>query len=134
MLAAPFAECQERAAPGSGQVWPMLAESAKIPTFPVRWRWGVAWTVPRFRAAEYNTAANVLLAGKGDVEAAEDIVNNFRSSHSYPLNTFQIGLRRLAPQDALIAQRLKRLPSILAKLELRRETMKLSQMQDIGGC
>ncbi len=34
---------------------------------------------------------------------------------------------------ALIAQRLKRLPAILAKLK-RFDKMKLSQMQDIGGC
>jgi len=97
----------------------------------------VAWTRPQHKAEVYNAAANRLLSETGtfdEVEVAQDIVNNFRSSHSYPLNTFQVGLRRLAPHGAVIAQRLKRLPSILAKLELRQDTMKLSQMQDIGGC
>lgn len=68
--------------------------------------------------------------------AALDVVNNWRSSHSFPMNTFQTTLRRKArhvDSSALVAQRLKRLSSIEAKL-LRFPTMKLSQMQDIGGC
>ena len=64
------------------------------------------------------------------------VLNNWRASHAFPLNTFQTSLRdrarRLDP-DAVIAQRLKRLPSILRKLD-RFPRMRLSQMQDIGGC
>jgi hypothetical protein len=48
----------------------------------------------------------------------------------------QVTLRRLARRqdaNALVAQRIKRLSSISHKLE-RFPTMKLSQMQDIGGC
>lgn len=65
-----------------------------------------------------------------------DIISNWRSSHSFPLNTFTVGLKRRAKDadpDALVAQRIKRLSSIAAKLE-RFPTMQLSQMQDIGGC
>ncbi|MGH7091786.1 MAG: hypothetical protein ACREFQ_23090, partial [Stellaceae bacterium] len=54
------------------------------------------------------------------------IVNNWRSAHGYPLNTFQTTLRinaRRFDSEALIAQRMKRLVSIVAKLE-REETMK----------
>jgi (p)ppGpp synthase/HD superfamily hydrolase len=65
-----------------------------------------------------------------------DAINNWRSSHSFPLNTFTVGVKRRAKDvdpDALVAQRIKRLSSIAAKLQ-RFSTMQLSQMQDIGGC
>jgi hypothetical protein len=64
------------------------------------------------------------------------IINNWRSSHGYPLNTFQVNLRQQARRvdvEPLVAQRTKRLSSIASKLD-RFPTMKLSQMQDIGGC
>jgi len=64
------------------------------------------------------------------------VINNWRSSHSYPLNALQVSLRKLAPKidgDPTVAQRIKRLPSIRHKLE-RFGGMRLSQMQDIGGC
>jgi ppGpp synthetase/RelA/SpoT-type nucleotidyltranferase len=67
---------------------------------------------------------------------ALDVVNNWRSAHAYPLNTFQIGLRQKARKydsNAVVAQRTKRLWSIYHKLA-RFKTMKLSQIQDIGGC
>jgi hypothetical protein len=53
----------------------------------------------------------------------------------YPINTFQALLRlklKNIDSDAIVAQRLKRAPSILAKLQ-RFEGMKLARMQDIGG-
>lgn len=64
------------------------------------------------------------------------VVNNWRSAHSFPLNTFQTNLRdraRRVDASSLIAQRLKRLVSIEAKLR-RFPKMPLSQMQDLGGC
>ena len=67
---------------------------------------------------------------------AMSIVNNWRASHNFPLNTFQVGLRknsRSIDPVALVAQRLKRLPSILSKLQ-RFPDMSLARMQDIGGC
>ena len=67
---------------------------------------------------------------------ATDIINNWRSAHGLPLNTFQTTLRNSARRfdpEALIAQRTKRLVSIAKKL-YDRPTMKLTQMQDIGGC
>lgn len=67
---------------------------------------------------------------------ALDVTNNWRACHSYPLQIIKMTLlhraRSVSP-SALIAQRLKRLPSIILKLE-QNEHMKLSQMQDIGGC
>jgi hypothetical protein len=71
-----------------------------------------------------------------DLSQALEIINNWRSSHSFPLNTFQVTLRRKA-QEAdprpLIAQRIKRLSSIAYKLH-RFPGIRLSRMQDIGGC
>jgi len=64
------------------------------------------------------------------------VINNWRSSHSFPLQCFKMTLLRRAKRvdsKAIIAQRLKRLSSIDAKLR-RFSNMKLSQMQDIGGC
>jgi hypothetical protein len=65
-----------------------------------------------------------------------DLVNSWRAAHGFPLNTFQTNLRyrakRVEPK-AVVTQRLKRLVSIRAKLE-RRKSMRLSQIQDIGGC
>lgn len=64
------------------------------------------------------------------------VINNWRSCHSYPLQVIKMTLKNRAKQidsHALIAQRIKRLPSIAIKLK-DNPPMKLSQMQDIGGC
>jgi hypothetical protein len=63
------------------------------------------------------------------------VLGNWRACHNYPINTFQATLRsRLKNVDrkATVAQRLKRLPSIIGKL-VRFPHMELSRMQDIGG-
>ena len=70
------------------------------------------------------------------LEEAQDVVNNWRSAHAFPLNTFQIGLRGRAlsvDKTALVAQRLKRMVSIDRKLR-DLDWLKLSKMQDVGGC
>lgn len=64
------------------------------------------------------------------------IINNWRSSHSFPLNSFHVTLRGRAlrvDSRAITAQRIKRLSSIEAKLT-RFPGMQLSRMNDIGGC
>ena len=68
-------------------------------------------------------------------EKAKTIVDNWRACHVAPLNSFQTSLRQKLKQidpDALVSQRLKRLPSIISKLE-RTPGMSLARMQDIGG-
>lgn len=71
-----------------------------------------------------------------DLDEALQVVNHWRSCHSFPLQVIKMTLlkraKRVDPQ-ALVAQRLKRLESITAKLE-REDGMKLSRMHDIGGC
>lgn len=118
------------------------------------WLPEMAWAVPKHAKKRVNWAGKTLLIEAppyftNDLEmsdeygawlqeyiAALDIINNWRSSHNFPLNTFHIGLKRRAKiidPNAITAQRIKRLASISAKLE-RFPTMTLSQMQDIGGC
>lgn len=97
----------------------------------------MAWTEPQFTRQEVDRAGRVF-AGReaGDPEAALRVIGNWRTSHAFPLNTFQMGMRtrsRTLDPTALVAQRVKRLSSIRDKLE-RYPTMELSQMQDIGGC
>lgn len=70
------------------------------------------------------------------MDTALDIAGNWRSSHGYPLHLFKKLLRTRAKtvdKEALVSQRLKRLPSIIAKLQ-RFHSMQLSTMQDLGGC
>lgn len=98
---------------------------------------GMAWQHPHYSRSAVDRAGDVL-AGRSDGQRdlALEIINNWRASHSYPLNTFQMGLRQRARRvdpNVLIAQRIKRLASITAKLE-NEPSMQLSQMQDIGGC
>jgi hypothetical protein len=68
---------------------------------------------------------------------AFDLVNRWRACHAYPINTFQSLLRRKIRTggytgDPFVAQRLKRLPTIIDKLR-RYRSMNLITMQDIGG-
>lgn len=65
-----------------------------------------------------------------------EVINNWRASHAYPLNSFQATLRqRTSKVDSnyIVAQRTKRLSSIQGKLE-RYNWLTLSEMQDVAGC
>jgi hypothetical protein len=91
--------------------------------------------IPGYYANDYQVSEEYL-AWTQEYLAALDIINNWRSSHNFPLNTFHIGLKRRAriiDPSAITAQRIKRLASIEAKLG-RFPTITLPQMQDIGGC
>jgi putative GTP pyrophosphokinase len=101
----------------------------------------MAFPHPEYSRSQVNKAGAVLakgyVAGSNFTEYihAYEIVNNWRSCHSYPINTFQITLRNKVKPNCpnfIVAQRLKRLESITAKLS-RYPHMKLSTMQDIGG-
>lgn len=108
----------------------------------------MALAEPQFTREEVDEAGSVLIEDPGDYETVEEeyegfeawerayaVINNWRSSHAFPLNTFQMTLRRKAYQvDAkrLVAQRIKRLSSIDQKLR-RLDWLRLSEMQDIGG-
>lgn len=101
----------------------------------------MAWAKPLYSKERIKKAGITLVKGYVDDVAFEDIedafqvLNNWRSSHSYPVNTFQASLRAKLVKlgiKATVAQRLKRIPSILNKLQLNPK-MSLSRMQDIGG-
>jgi len=64
------------------------------------------------------------------------VLENWRSSHSYPMQSMLGYFRKKAfevENNSIIVQRLKRTPSIIAKLR-RENGMKLDRMEDIGGC
>lgn len=66
---------------------------------------------------------------------ARGIVGEWRACFGYPINTFQATVRdklRKGYGRTLVAQRLKRLPTIIDKLK-RYPGMNLVRMQDIGG-
>lgn len=99
----------------------------------------MAWTKLAYQRQEVNAAGRCLIAEastQAQIDHALQVVNNWRASHAFPLNTFQVSLRRNARQTErypVIAQRIKRLPAIDLKLRLI-PTLNLTQMQDIGGC
>jgi hypothetical protein len=102
----------------------------------------MAWATLKYSPAKIDAAGELIARGPAatttsdDVDEAIDIVSNWRSCHSFPLNTFQMTLRRKAGaiyEKALVAQRIKRLPAIQHKLE-RMQHLRLSELQDIAGC
>ena len=103
----------------------------------------MAWVKPEHAKSRIDWAGEVLasdLASAENALAALQIVNNWRAVHGYPLQAIKMTLKKRAQRvcpSAVIAQRLKRLPSIVLKLAQNKQAgyhMKLSQMQDIGGC
>lgn len=99
----------------------------------------MAFAKPEFSKGQVNKAGEILISKEHlDIEKflwASNVLANWRACHLYPINTFQALLRlklKTIDPDALVAQRLKRAPSILLKLE-RFEGMNLARMQDIGG-
>src|SRR3989344_7414316 len=101
----------------------------------------MVWTKPLYGKAKVDRTGQILMNNDSTEEAKEEaltILNNWRSSHGYPMNTFQARLRQMSKkvdENALVVQRLKRVPSIIKKLKREQtKTMSLSQMQDIAGC
>lgn len=99
----------------------------------------MAFVKPKFTKGQINRAGEILATPEGyssdDRAWADVVLANWRACHGYPMNTFQATLRqKLKSVDpgAIVAQRLKRAPSIILKLQ-RFEGMKLARMQDIGG-
>lgn len=79
---------------------------------------------------------NPLHFSTADQHAAIQVVEDFRKGFSYPLSKVNSGLRAMVAQvtsDILVAQRLKRMPQIIHKLE-RFPGTNLARMEDVGGC
>jgi len=95
----------------------------------------VSWTVPEYGSNQIKRAGEIIVSGNQDSDecrSAMAVVDNWRLAHAYPLNVFYMYLKRHYKQY-IVAQRLKRLASIVGKLQ-RFPTMDLWRMQDLGGC
>jgi len=98
----------------------------------------MAWATLNYSNKQIKRAGDVLAGRDTSITylTAMEIMNNWRSFHSYPLNVIGMNLRQMAhkfSENVLISQRLKRVESIVNKLKLF-DIMPLSSMQDIGGC
>ena len=89
----------------------------------------MGYPVQKYSRSQVNRAGNYILNWNWESKSRPDIeklltsyviLGNWRSLHSYPLNTFNSTLRdkvkRLKFKGCIIAQRLKRTPSIIRKL------------------
>ncbi len=97
----------------------------------------------KYSSKEINRAGEVLKnkdSSKEDVSDALDVLDNFRASHGYPLHVFQVNLKNNSlrkDKDALVSQRLKRVSSVIKKLNRiysNNSSIRLFQIQDIAGC
>jgi hypothetical protein len=96
---------------------------------------------PEYSKSAVNRAGDILKSESivaSEIEDALLVINNWRASHSFPLQIIKMMLKkraRVVDCHATVSQRLKRLSSIRAKL-VRDQTahMQLARMQDIGGC
>ena len=97
----------------------------------------------KWKTVEYSRS-KIIKAGKKikepnasleEIEEATRIIDNWRAAHAFPMHVIYMHLRRMAnkQKDIIVAERLKRLDSIIKKLE-REPSMSLWTMQDLGGC
>ena len=77
------------------------------------------------------------LPSADELREATRVVEAFRSAHRLPMISARMGLRSCIHTEGLavveLTQRLKRMPTVVDKLR-RLPTMKLSSLQDLGGC
>lgn len=93
------------------------------------------WEIPKYSKSEINKAGKTIAdknSSKKERQDALKVLNNWRSSHAYPLQVIASNLGSKNP-DSIVVQRLKRLDSITGKIE-RFPKMDLYRMQDLGGC
>ncbi len=97
---------------------------------------------PRWKKVEYSRN-QIIKAGKTikkecsatEEENALKIIDNWRVAHAFPLQVIYMHLKKMANSNnnIIVAQRLKRLDSIVNKLK-REPSMSLWAIQDLGGC
>ncbi|NOS91504.1 MAG: RelA/SpoT domain-containing protein [Cyclobacteriaceae bacterium] len=94
--------------------------------------------VPTESKSSINKAGKTLVQTNvfsDEYQTALELANKWRACHAYPINTFQATLRtkiKNCKGEVLVAQRLKRMPTIIDKL-VRFPNMQLTTMQDIAG-
>ena len=93
----------------------------------------------RFSRKQITHAGVVLITNEATPTAraqALQTLSDWRALHWYPMHMLALALRqhlRAQHKTAVIATRLKRLPTILDKLQNREQKMALARMQDVGG-
>lgn len=98
---------------------------------------------PKWKTLEYSRS-QIINAGKiirqensseKEIKQATEVIDNWRATHAFPLHIIYTHLRRMCASNtkAIVAERLKRLDSIIGKLK-RERSMNLWTMQDLGGC
>ena len=101
------------------------------------------FTKPEHKIGRVDAAGRALAQSVGSPmqnvsEKDLEIIKNWRAAHHFPLQIIKMMLKGRSKRtdvQALVSQRMKRLPSIRNKLvRSQSATMRLSQMQDIGGC
>lgn len=99
----------------------------------------VTRVVPEHSKSAVGRASKQVGQGRGtpaEIAHARTVLSNFRSAHAFPLNAVTVTVRQkalLVNPNAVVAQRLKRLPTVLDKLT-RIPTMSVTTMHDLGGC
>jgi len=99
---------------------------------------------PQFTKSKTDFAGIILSennCSENERNSVLEILSNWRATHSYPMHIFKKRLKKISEKldkNAVSSQRLKRVPSIIKKLNRKykgkKATMKLTQMQDIAGC
>lgn len=93
----------------------------------------VGWIEPEYSRSRVNGAGDRVRSGNYDEEDLA-VIENWRASHAYILNTFQVNIRNKSKGfDVTVAQRLKRRSTIFDKLQ-RNMGMNLARMHDVAGC
>ncbi len=91
------------------------------------------WIAPAFTTSRVRAAGKRIRERRPNLEDLQ-VLENWRASHAFVLNTFQTNLRRRAKgRIVTVAQRLKRRATIFDKLS-RESSMQLNTMHDIAGC
>lgn len=95
------------------------------------------WKVPTYSKSRIIKAGQIIKSGNytdNELQNALLVIDNWRASHAFPLQVIYCNLKRnFSSENIIVAQRLKRLNSIVAKLQ-REPTMSLWTMHDLGGC
>lgn len=93
----------------------------------------VSWVSPKFSKNRVNKAGRAIGGGEASNDDIE-VMENWRASHAYVLNTFQATLRnRSRESNAVVGTRLKRRATIENKVR-RYPDMQMARMHDIAGC
>lgn len=95
------------------------------------------WKKPEFSRNHVKKMGKRLAKAEGTAEElihAVNVADNWRAAHAYPLQIVTSTIRRrLKDRDIIVVQRLKRLDSIIGKLQ-RKPQISLYDMQDLAGC